>query len=95
MLRKACQKMAWNTQFLAKGIIMKCTGNVLPVGVLIAMTNNSCLYILVTVSLERSQNSFCVCESQTHISVCVCDAQISGPKHNFVFVNHKQNQFVT
>jgi hypothetical protein len=43
-LRKACQKMAWNTHFFDEEIIVKFQGNVLPVGVLIAMMNNSCLY---------------------------------------------------
>jgi hypothetical protein len=43
-LRKACRKMAWITQFFDEGIIMKFPGNVLPVGVLLAMTKNLCLY---------------------------------------------------
>jgi hypothetical protein len=51
-LRNACWKMAWNTHFFDKGIIVKFQGNVLQLGVLIAMTNNSCLYTLVPVSLR-------------------------------------------
>ena len=51
-LRKACRKMAWNTHFFDEGITVKFPGNVLPVGVLIAMTNNSCLYRLVSVPLQ-------------------------------------------
>jgi hypothetical protein len=51
-LRKACRKIAWNTHFFDEGVILKFPGNVLPVGVLIAMTNNSCLYRLVPVSLR-------------------------------------------
>jgi hypothetical protein len=50
-LRKAWQKMAWNTHFFDEGIIVKFPRNVLPMGVLIAMTNNFCLYRLVPVSL--------------------------------------------
>ncbi len=50
-LRKACRKMTWNTHFFDEGIIVKFPGNVLPVGVLIAILNNFCLYRLVPVSL--------------------------------------------
>ncbi len=39
--------MAWNTHFLAEGIIEKLPGKVLPQGVLTAMTNNSFLCLLV------------------------------------------------
>jgi hypothetical protein len=51
-LRKACRKMAWNTHFFDERIIVKFPGNVLPVGALIAMTNNSCLFRLVPVPLQ-------------------------------------------
>ena len=39
--------MAWNTHFLAEGIIEKLPGKVLPQGVLTAITNNSFLCLLV------------------------------------------------
>jgi hypothetical protein len=51
-LRKECRKMAWNTHFFDEGIILKFPENALPVGVLIAMINNSCMYRLVPVPLQ-------------------------------------------
>jgi hypothetical protein len=44
--------MALNTHFFDEEIIVKFPGTVLPVGVLIAMTNNSGLYRLVPVPLQ-------------------------------------------
>jgi hypothetical protein len=46
-LKKARQKFEWKTHFFDEGIIVKFSGNVIPVGVLIAITNNSCLCIFV------------------------------------------------
>jgi len=64
--KKARQKMAWKTHFLAEGIIEKLPGKVLSQGVLTDITNNSFLCLLVPADwdniwihiLEMHMNSY-------------------------------------
>jgi hypothetical protein len=46
------------------------------------------LFVLSTTSLEQSQNSFCVCDSQTQICVCVCDRNLFCSQNSVCVPTH-------